>query len=128
MKKTSIISIIIFIVTIVSFALINANNTQATKINKKSPQTVVVEFTVTGCDNCNIGYCINGGELHTVSSCQFKEVLEPGTYAICLSCSYNKICTQSFVVSDDGSETQYITLTVRPRNGEACACSSSKKK
>jgi hypothetical protein len=130
MKKTSVISLMVIGIVITLFALINTQPTLATKLDKQSPQLVGVEFTIVGCSstNCNASYCINGGTLYTTNSCQFKLELEPGTYSICLSCAYNRICTQTFVVNDDGSATQYVTLKTRDRNGEACLCSDSKKK
>ncbi|MBI5403357.1 MAG: hypothetical protein HY959_08130 [Ignavibacteriae bacterium] len=129
MKKTSVISLVVISVLLFIFALINSQPTLATKTDTQTPQSVIVEFTAIGCNsaNCSGGYCINGGTLHTVTSCQFKEVLEPGTYTICFTCTYNRICTLTFTV--DGSvETQYVTLKTRDANGEACDCSNSKKK
>jgi hypothetical protein len=130
MKKTSVISLVVISIIITLFALVNTQPTLATKLDKQSPQSVVVVFTAVGCTaaNCSGSYCIGGGEYHSVTSCQFKEVLEPGTYSICFTCTYNRICTKTFVVNDDGSATQYVTLETRDRNGEACNCTNSKKK
>lgn len=129
MKKTSVISLIIISAVIVIFALINAQPTLATKLDKQSPQFVVVVFNIVGCNsaNCSASYCINGGPLQTTNSCEFKLKLAPGTYSICLTCAINRICIQTFVVNDDGSVTQYVTLKTKENSGQACLCSDSKK-
>lgn len=129
MKKTSVISLIIISAVIAIFALVNAQPSLATKTDDASPQSIKVIFTAAGCNsaNCSGGYCINGGEYHPVSSCEFKEVLEPGTYTICFTCAINRICTMTFTVTD-ASLVQYVSLKTRDANGEACDCTNSKKK
>jgi hypothetical protein len=130
MKKTSVISLVVISIIITLFALVNTQPTLATKLDNSSPQSVTVIFTADGCNtaNCSGGYCIDGGTYHSVTSCQFKEVLEPGTHTICFTCSINRICTLTFVVSDQ-SLVQYVTLKTKENNtGEACNCTDSKKK
>ena len=130
MKKTSVISLVVISIIITLFALVNTQPTLATKLDNSSPQLVGVVFNIVGCNsaNCSASYCINGGPLQTTNSCEFKLELAPGTYSICLTCAINRICIQTFVVNDDGSVTQYVTLKTKENSGQACLCTESKKK
>jgi len=125
MKKTSIISIIILIIAIVSFALINTQNSQASKSDILTPKTVIIN--IHGCDNCNnVAYCLNN-MWNYVNSCQIELQLEPGNYSICIGCSYQKSAVAIFTVVDDGSgDIQYVD--VRVTSGTACICDMTKKK
>ena len=128
MKKITLLSSVIFVIALISFAFVNTQNTLATKTKMTSPQGVSVQFTVKGCANCNVGYCINGGQQKTSSNCTFIEVLPAGNYTICVMCAYGRIGDASFVVTEDGTAFMYVDVKTHNANGEACICSDSKKK
>lgn len=124
MKKTSIISLIIFIVAVVLLALMTTQNTHASKLIEPSDNTVY--FTISGCDNCsgNVTCCVDGGPTYYFNSCKFGITLSSGQHTICVSCPNRKAGTSTFTVVDD-DQTQWVNVVVS--SGMLCSCTDKKK-
>ena len=126
MKKNIGIFMVIIIIAIVFVTSLNSN-----AIQSPNPTTVPVYFHISGCDNCNITYCItnitqNYNYRGSSNSCDFILYLEPADYSICVNCNNSKIGYASFTVNNDVSK--YITVKIGVSPGGTCPCDITKKK
>lgn len=124
MKKLSVLSIVIFLVAIISFAFIYTEKTQASKPDAMS--NVLVEFHVDGCNSCTFSCCIDRGIYITTSSCVFQYTLPEGKHTICVTCPYSKHGEVEFNVNNSG-EIFVVDVPV-VQDGAGCNCDISKTK
>jgi|WetSurMetagenome_2_1015567.scaffolds.fasta_scaffold46557_2 hypothetical protein len=83
MKKISVISavIIVFATVIMAFTLNNTNSTSTPILDTQ------VIMHVIGCPNCkSFSYCLDGGPIVFVGSCDFSFNCSDGPHDICLMC------------------------------------------
>ncbi len=121
MKKTSIISIIVFIAVILfmAFTFNTAADVQKTSIG--NPQGNILVH-VTGCDNCDkLFVCVDGHVAYYPGTCDFYVDCYPAgavSQTICVVCGL-----KSGIVTIDCKKTKEVKIPVFP-GGIACPCNS----
>jgi hypothetical protein len=109
MKKSSIISGIIIMLGIIILAF---TQTQTISADKFSPQTNVVKFHISGCDNCSgLKYCIDGGSVNNPATCDFAWDCTGGYHTIYVGCPNNKSASYRFYCLGSG-DVQDVNITV----------------
>jgi hypothetical protein len=85
MKKISVISVIIAIISVAVLAFAFSDSPGNSNINP-SPASTTVNIHIKGCTDCTyIGYCLDGGKFVHVGSCDFSiNCEELGLHKICI--------------------------------------------
>jgi hypothetical protein len=113
MKKTTFIASILIVAAIV-LTLVYSESSQANSTGN------YVKFHISGCDNCTVSYCIDGGQVYTVDACTFGwSDCAPGNHTICVGCPNRKSGTATFYCYGGWVQDVYVTVQ---SNGPTCNC------